>query len=369
MLARNLAAALLPFAVAVFASSSLGQVTIYEDQHFNNLKWSIQTFDNSLVGGGTGTASGVQVGSGGNPAAFRSVTTTVAGSATEDTHVLSFHEFDDALYDPTTDGQIECLHLSISQKCISTTHECPTVHPALQQGGEIYIGKPSPSLPGNQWGPWGPPKYEDVDFGRLLLNLPGGFILWNNHPDFSATGAQIKFGFAVWRQRPVALGAGAETHTSGYDNFRLELRRLAGSETYCVSGTSAAGCKATISATGQASAGLTGNFSLHAANVQGQRNGIFFWGANTGRQANPWGAGTSFQCVVPPVARGGQRPGNGTQGQCDGAFTQDMHARWAAKPQHNPGPCAAVRAQFWYRDAGNNPPTSLSNAVEFVTIP
>ena len=34
--------------------------------------------------------------------------------------------------------------------------------------------------------------------------------------------------------------------------------------------------------------------------VPGLRNGIFFFGSS-GRQANPWGNGSSYQCVAPPV--------------------------------------------------------------------
>ena len=37
-----------------------------------------------------------------------------------------------------------------------------------------------------------------------------------------------------------------------------------------------------------------------ASGVQGQKDGLFFFGTN-GQQANPWGNGTSYQCVVPPV--------------------------------------------------------------------
>jgi hypothetical protein len=72
---------------------------------------------------------------------------------------------------------------------------------------------------------------------------------------------------------------------------------------YCTAGTSASGCQATLTAAGGASASASSGFSVAAATVEGQKDGLFFYGQG-GRQANPWGNGSSFQCVVPPVRRG-----------------------------------------------------------------
>ena len=121
------------------------------------------------------------------------------------------------------------------------------------------------------------------------------------------------------------------------------------------------------------SASATSGFTLNAFDVEGGKDGLFFFGTN-GRQANPWGNGTSFQCVVPPVKRGGILTGTGTTGLCDGTFDQDLNALWCAtcpKPGHNPGAGAVVQAQLWYRDPANtsNQTTSLSNAMEFTVAP
>ena len=104
--------------------------------------------------------------------------------------------------------------------------------------------------------------------------------------------------------------------------------------------------------------------------MEGQKDGLFFFGAN-GRQVAPWGNGTSIQCVVPPVKRGGLLLGAGTPGACDGAFAQDLNARWTAKPGQNPGAGAIVQAQLWYRDSQNtsNQTTSLSDGIEFCVAP
>jgi hypothetical protein len=112
---------------------------------------------------------------------------------------------------------------------------------------------------------------------------------------------------------------------------------------------------------------------LSAGDVEGAKDGLFFFAAN-GRQANPWGNGSSLQCVAPPVLRAGLLVGSGTQGACDGAFAQDLNALWCPtcpKPQKNPGAGALVQAQLWYRDpaSSSNQTTSLSDAIEFGVCP
>ena len=75
-------------------------------------------------------------------------------------------------------------------------------------------------------------------------------------------------------------------------------------ETYCTAGTSASGCQALIGASGKASATAASGFSLLIAGVEGQKDGLYFFGTN-GRQANSWGNGTSYVCVIPPRKRAG----------------------------------------------------------------
>jgi hypothetical protein len=139
---------------------------------------------------------------------------------------------------------------------------------------------------------------------------------------------------------------------------------------YCTAGTSSAGCQASISASGTASASAATGFDLVATGAEGGKNGLFFFGAN-GRQAQPWGNGTSFQCVVPPVKRGALLPASGLPSACDGSFVYDLNARWTAKPAQNPGSGAVVQAQLWHRDPLNtsNKKTTLSDALEFSVCP
>jgi hypothetical protein len=139
---------------------------------------------------------------------------------------------------------------------------------------------------------------------------------------------------------------------------------------YCTAGTSASGCTPSLSSSGAPSASTGVGFDVFAWGIEGQKDGMFFYGSN-GRQAVPWGNGTSYQCVVPPVKRCGLLSATGTTGACDGWFLQDLNARWAQKPAQNPGAGAVVDLQLWYRDPLNtsNQTTSLSGAIEFTVCP
>ena len=161
------------------------------------------------------------------------------------------------------------------------------------------------------------------------------------------------------------------TDDHGNTGLSTTFQFVSGSaESYCTAGTSASGCQALIAANGTPSASAASGFTLDASGVEGQKDGLFFFAAN-GRQANSWGNGTSLQCVVPPVFRGGVLMGTGTSGACDGTFGQDLNTRWQVKPNSNPGAGAVVQAQLWYRDPQNtsNQTTSLSDAVEFTVAP
>jgi hypothetical protein len=143
--------------------------------------------------------------------------------------------------------------------------------------------------------------------------------------------------------------------------------------TYCTAGTSANGCQATLSATGSPSFSSPSGFDLTATGVAGAQDGTFFFGTN-GRKAVSWGNGTSYFCVVVPVARAGILTGTGTSGACDGTFTQDLNAHWCwtcPASVTNPGAGTTVQAQLWYRDPFNtsNQTTSLSDAIEFTLTP
>jgi hypothetical protein len=141
-------------------------------------------------------------------------------------------------------------------------------------------------------------------------------------------------------------------------------------EPYCTAGTSASGCQALLGTFGIPSASAPSGFRVFAQTVEGQKAGLFFFGAN-GQQAVSWGSSSSFQCVVPPVIRTPVLSGNGTVGLCDGGASIDLNALWWSNPAKNPGGGAIIDVQFWYRDPLNSSgtATSLSDAINIEVCP
>jgi hypothetical protein len=139
---------------------------------------------------------------------------------------------------------------------------------------------------------------------------------------------------------------------------------------YCTAGVTAAGCSALMSATGTPSASASSGFTVDVTAIEGSKDGLIFFGT-TGRQANTWGSGTSFQCVAPPVRRTALQTGTGNSGLCDGTFTLDFNVWMAAHPAQAPAVGSVTQMQTWFRDPLNtsNQSTSLSDALEFAIAP
>jgi len=197
---------------------------------------------------------------------------------------------------------------------------------------------------------------------------------WSEVAELAAADGQAgdALGWSVGFDGAWAL-AGAPQHASARGAGYAFAGFGAAPVAYCTAGVSASGCTASLSATGTPSASSPSGFLLEASGVEGLKDGLFFFGTN-GRQAAPWGNGSSLQCVVPPVSRAGLLTAGGSAGACDGSFAQDLNALWCPtcpKSFKNPGVGAVVQAQLWYRDPGNtsNQTTSLSDALEFAVCP
>ncbi len=146
-----------------------------------------------------------------------------------------------------------------------------------------------------------------------------------------------------------------------------------GPQLYCTAGTTTNGCVPAMSATGTPSASAPTGFTLSVASVEGQKQGLFFYGIdNSGFSPSPWGQGTSFLCVKAPTQRSPAQLSNGTAGACDGALSIDWNAYITANPGALGQPFSAgqhVFAQAWFRDPPAPKTTNLSDAVEFVVGP
>jgi len=205
--------------------------------------------------------------------------------------------------------------------------------------------------------------------------------VWFTQSGTNTSGSAVKVGgltsngTTIVVYAPIDAGPGdmlvrktSVTGPKGLSNAFPVIPELCGGSVanYCTAGTSANGCQATLSATGAPSSSSGGAFVIDATNVEGSKDGLMFFGTS-GPQANSWGSGTSYQCVVPPVKRTGLQIGTGTPGLCDGTFSLDFNAWMAANPGKAPLPGTMVNIQAWYRDPQNtsNQSTSLSDGLQF----
>jgi len=139
--------------------------------------------------------------------------------------------------------------------------------------------------------------------------------------------------------------------------------------TYCTAGTTSNGCLPAIATSGVPSASASTGFDLSATQLEGQRQGLFFYSLS-GPSASAWGA--SLLCVKSPTQRMGAQSSGGVNGQCDGVFLTDWNAFRASHPSALGQPFSGgetVWAQAWFRDPPAPKSTNLSNAVRFSVAP
>lgn len=140
---------------------------------------------------------------------------------------------------------------------------------------------------------------------------------------------------------------------------------------YCTSGTTTNGCIASIGAVGLPSASAGSGFTITASQVEGQKQGIIFYGIS-GRASSMWGSGTSYLCVKSPLQRTAIQSSGGTLFACDGTLALDWNAFIATHPSALGQPFHAgdaVTAQAWFRGPPSPKGTNLSDALEFVVAP
>jgi hypothetical protein len=155
--------------------------------------------------------------------------------------------------------------------------------------------------------------------------------------------------------------------------FLLQRNAWEHPDVYCTAKTTSNGCVPSIGASGLPSASATSGFTISCSSVINLKNGLLFYSL-VGRQAAPFQGGT--MCVLAPIARTPLQNsgGNPPPDDCSGVFALDMNAFAHGLAGGSPQPAllvqgAAVTAQWWGRDPLSTPPTTLSNAIEFLVGP
>jgi hypothetical protein len=131
------------------------------------------------------------------------------------------------------------------------------------------------------------------------------------------------------------------------------------------------GCLPTIAATAAPNVSHTSGCTITVSNVEGQKNGIVFYGlAST---STPWCAGgNSFLCVKAPTQRTGSQSTGGTMNLCDGTLTLNWDAYQLSHPGALGQPWMAgdhAFVQGWFRDPPACKTTFLPEALDLTYAP
>ncbi len=190
--------------ILLLARPASASIITFSDNTFNPSDWSLTT----QTKGAGGDASAVQKVSGGNPSAYRQVTVDVIGSS--DSQVYAFNLKNGATVEPASTGSI--ISLTYSEDRNTTGQE---FGPAILQGSNLYYAYA---------GSGGTSGWQSTSMtftpGAATNNLLTAFgtdISSSVHPDFSANGASMTFGFAAIDNST----ASSFTAVSGYDNWAI----------------------------------------------------------------------------------------------------------------------------------------------------
>jgi hypothetical protein len=141
---------------------------------------------------------------------------------------------------------------------------------------------------------------------------------------------------------------------------------------YCTAGTSANGCVGLISGSGSTSLTTASGLLVNVNTLEGQKQGIIFYGVTTAI-GNPWATGSSsYLCVKAPTQRTGVQNSGGTLNACDGTMTLDVFNYFSTHPTALGTPFSAGQKAYfqgWYRDPPSPKTTSLTDGLQVTFLP
>jgi len=186
--------------VVGMGSAAIADTTLFSDGDFGG--WS---FGSAAA---TGSSASVVLSGNGNPGAGLEVT-TITGPVAYGT------AFSDIVWDPGTQGAISNLDMSLDVKSISGWGQGQNLLAAVLQNGNTYARAIS-AVTGSQVS-WHTITRTGVTQASMGLSSPDG-VIWDTsqNPDFSETGAPLRFGF-------VAGNGSSGTYTQLYDNWSMSI--------------------------------------------------------------------------------------------------------------------------------------------------
>jgi hypothetical protein len=196
------------------ATSTTTPVAIFSDSTFRPQDWSVTT----MVLGPGGNASISQETQGGNGGAYRAYSHTVnTPTASEESYLSVFHFRNDAIYDPSILGPISSIGYS-EDTIVSGGAGDIGAGLAIMQGGRFFVGGYRIDSGQPYWANHSCSSLAAEDF---KVWVPGVGFDTSAHPDFSASGSPITFGFL--RANSGDAGLWGYSVSGGTDNWTVTV--------------------------------------------------------------------------------------------------------------------------------------------------
>lgn len=211
MKTRILAALLL-----VPALSAQSATVTFVDATFNNSDWSASELRDTTPAN-TFVFTGTQLLTGGNPGSYRQVTQASVSGIGENVSIVAGHVYLPGSFDPATDGAIASISYAMDGISINATAGAVGYSPLLIQNDTAYVAFGFSPLNAAGWQSMSFNDLSSADFFGIINN---GFD-FSAHPDFTASGAPLVFGFAS------SNGTfGDSFNEGGMDNWRVDINSV-----------------------------------------------------------------------------------------------------------------------------------------------
>lgn len=183
--------------LSLVAVAQISHSITFSDGTFNDPNWSMVTFPTSATGQFT-----EQITAGGNPGAYKRVA-TINNNFTYNAHLRTAFT-----YNPSVSGAISTIDWSIEYKNFLTFGQGQGFYLVIEQGGNLYRNGFFATGLGSGWLGAGQGSLTE---GTFTEGISG-----SAHPNFSASGSTITFGFGT-------SNGNAATIDIGYDNYSVTI--------------------------------------------------------------------------------------------------------------------------------------------------
>lgn len=183
---------------------------MYQDLEFNMLDWT----EHVVLTLNGATSNVEQRPSGGDTGSYRHMTHTMPGSGAK---IWVIHLNSAATYDPSSQGRILSISYFESHRLFDPPFPGATIGArfALYQSGKYFVTG-NLDFDSQTWESRSLLNRDAADFVEVL----GGTIHTNSHPDFSYFGGEITFGYS----RFDSTTAGSATTEHGIDNWTVTVQ-------------------------------------------------------------------------------------------------------------------------------------------------